>query len=225
MKPLVSILFVFLLLCPFAPARAQLNDDTAPVRAQDGSWRAPFAGRSADESEIKGGLNDLYRPSGSGGDTDDLSLPHRYKEDVAQWVETFASKALTMAPQTFADRAVELSPYMSGAAKEEYRMFLDSLNAPEAITRGGMILDSYVEEPPFLLNEGRIGGQYRWLFETPVTMTFRPAGGKQEPINRRMTLLLEVGRVPAEQTPDGDGIRLESWVVRPVKKLAVPEKR
>ncbi|MCB1556506.1 MAG: hypothetical protein KDJ15_04245, partial [Alphaproteobacteria bacterium] len=70
-----------------------------------------------------------------------------------------------------------------------------------------------------------IGGQYRWLFETPVTMTFRPAGGKQEPINRRMTLLLEVGRVPAEQTPDGDGIRLESWVVRPVKKLAVPEKR
>lgn len=146
-----------------------------------------------------------------------LDRPHRRSQDLAKWVATATAEILSFNPDSEAAYFQSLSTKMTPAAQAEFRTWLTTSGILAELQTAPLQLSGFVEETPFLLNEGVVAGTYRWLYEVPVMISYLPRGAKsyekeQEVNSRRLILTVQAGRDPNATTEDA--ILIETWSVR-----------
>ena len=92
------------------------------------------------------------------------------------------------------------------------------------IQDGRFHVRSYVNQQPLLLNEGVVNDRYRWLFRVPVIISYMDKnmatykGGDAE-LTQKATLNIQIGRIKADDKPDG--LQIEQWSgkVEPMEEI------
>jgi hypothetical protein len=173
---------------------------------------APFA-----ESEIKAKAVPHASPADLPVNQIGLEQPHRRSEDLAKWLATATAEVLSFSPDKEAEYAKLLPLRMTPAAQAEFKSWLTTSGIMAELQAAPLQLNGFVEEAPFLLNEGVVAGTYRWLYEVPVMISYLPRGvntyEKEEKIkSRRLIVTVQVGRDPAATTEDA--VLIETWAVR-----------
>ncbi len=110
-----------------------------------------------------------------------------------------------------------MTPY----ALESFKAFMAKDNLLAALQSNNLVMRTFVTEPARMLNQGAVQGYYRWLVETPVTITFLPRGTKDysgiQPKSQRINIRTQIGRVV--QGGD-DGMMIETLEFLPVAAAA-----
>lgn len=158
-----------------------------------------------------------YAPSSPQPSTVALDLPHRQSTQVAAWASKAISESLDFDPLRYdahmSERGKVLTPY----AQEAFRAFMAKDNLLEALKSNDLVMRAFVTDASRVLNQGAIQGRYRWLMETPVTISFMPRGVNDytgiQPKSQRINVRTQIGRV--EQGGD-EGVMIETMEFLPV---------
>lgn len=141
-----------------------------------------------------------------------LHLPHRTAKEVGRWLMVATAESLSFESGAFSDRQKKIAAYFTPEAYQKYSEFLNSGAYRKTLREGGMSLHNFVREEPFLLNNGAVGAQYRWLFEVPVMLSYLPADSTgykdKDPVNEELIFKIEVSRVPNAGTEE---ILISNW--------------
>ena len=217
------VLAVFLLMTASGQAQARgsffqdLKDaffgtDQAPEPDPRLTGVAPFTDRGADTDKTAENMGLAYENNGY---KPDLDAPHRRENQIADWLTANISVVLETGITDYAEHLKAIETQMDSYAIADYQKFMQQTNILGRMQQERLGLHAFVEQRPFLLNEGAVGGRYRWLFEVPVTLTLLPEGSTtyrnmEVPPSYRLVLRVQVGRVNIE----GDGMLIESFEAR-----------
>lgn len=149
--------------------------------------------------------------------TTPLDLPHRSAADLSEWLMQALAETLSFTSDNYDDHIKLMTNGFSPEGVSQFNTWVTSSGIFNALHSNGLQLNGFVSEDPFLLNEGTVGGRYRWLFEVPVIISFVPRGttnlAKQEGINsRKLLITLQLGRYADSVLPDA--VKVESWSVQ-----------
>lgn len=177
---------------------------------------APFGQDKPEAAAGQSQLMNMYDPQKSAEDTSKLDSAHRSSEQIGVWITNIATQSLTIDPASYGTTSVRATGLMTPYASKEYNDFLAKNQILEILKGNNMKLAAVAESKPELLQEGALEGSYRWLFKVPLMLTYyqqsanpsAPAS-KTPPQTRRMTLNIQVGRVPKNQL--ADELIVERW--------------
>lgn len=154
---------------------------------------------------------------------DEKTLPlnesNRSYTDLEAWVNVIISEALSFdAVDYYSTVANMRKNYFTNEAYEDYQKSLTKYNIAQYLTQNGMSTHVLVEETPALMNEGVVDGRYRWLYDVPVTISYRRKGASttELPQNVQVKIRLQVGRVIDEDDPMA--LRVDTWSFTPIKR-------
>lgn len=148
-----------------------------------------------------------------------LNEANRSYTDLETWVTIVISEALSFdAVDYYSALASMRKNYFSNEAYEQYQESLKKYNIAQYLTETGMSTNVLIEETPALMNEGVVEGRYRWLYDVPVTVSYRRkgAGSKDVPQNVRVRVRMQIGRVMDQNDPMA--LRVDSWTFSPIQK-------
>lgn len=202
-------------MAPVMPAEAGLLEFFFPSLRQKGpdpldTLQAPFA------------LDPQAKPPAQKPDpakavlpenTTPVDQPHRGYEEISAWLTNILSETMTFDSSNYQPVIAKNAQYFTAAGKDEYVSFLNENNVLKVLDSKKYQVKTFVENTPLLLNEGAVNGVYRWLYEVPVMISYMPAGAKDykklQPVNQRVVLTIQAGRVPGQLS--GTGLLLERW--------------
>lgn len=142
-----------------------------------------------------------------------LDLPHRDLNSLSAWVTSNASEVLTFNAGQLDAGLEKNRPHFDVRGLEEFKAFLDKNNISKNIQSGQYNVRSFVEEKPLLLNQGKVGGRYRWLYEVPIMLSYIDSSAKDykktQPTNANFVINLQVGR--SKDGDEVDGLLIEHW--------------
>ncbi len=208
---ILSIFFVFL---SANNAKAGIIDFffpylKAPTYDPYQTLEAPFADNPSKPEEVNIAQRLKQRPE----EAVPLDQPHIALSNVANWVVTAASNAMSFDAPDYRQDLVENLVYFEKNGHEEFQKFLRETGIGETLTSNKFYLRSFVEHTPLLLNQGESGGSYHWLFEVPMMITYMDRRMKDykgvRPLNQRLTLKVQVGRVADKNAPET--LQIEHW--------------
>lgn len=179
-----------------------------------GTGIAPFTNPAdvkplTQQEMIKGALSTDNTP---------LDQPHRSSRDLEDWLQQAMAEALSFDSLNYDVYRTQLLPRgMSASGLDEFNNWVVSNGILNALAANGLQLNAFSMERPFLLNEGVVSGRYRWLYETPVMISFVPRGTKvYDPKlavdSRRLIITVQIGRV--EQSVLEHNVMIETWAVK-----------
>jgi len=167
---------------------------------------APFAaGQDAEEREKLDSL-----PEGDIA----LSKPHRLSKDIGMWLMTAAGEAMNFDSGQAEARMSELNHFFDTAGRNQYIQFLRDQKILSVVQDGRFDVRSFVNEQPLLLNEGVVNERYRWLFRVPVVLSYMDKDmasykGGDAKLTQKASLNIQIGRIKADDKPDG--LQIEQW--------------
>lgn len=143
----------------------------------------------------------------------DLDKPHRDNASIRDWVVTAVSEAMMFeSADSQADLAAHKASFDASGWKE-YNAFLEEKGITKVLQTKRFQVRSFVEDVPLILNEGAVGGSYRWLFEVPVMVSYLERDLQSyknvEPVNQHMVVTVQVGR--KKDAGNAEGILIEHW--------------
>lgn len=176
--------------------------------------QAPFADPDAviDAPSSSGQFNENATP---------INLPHRINTEIAEWLEAKVSDLLTYQAEGYQDQyKAKVMPLMTKPAMAEYVKFLQENNIVTSLKSGAYDVRGFVQDVPVLVNEGEVGGRFRWLFQVKVMVSFvksglksyRDVGNGQENVTKEYIATVQIGRV--EDAGNPDGVLIESWTAK-----------
>lgn len=193
------------------PEEGPKPEDT--LQAPFGKDRPPQSG-----SQVQAGLMEMYNPNKSIEDTTALDTPHRNDQQIGEWVTDVVTRSLTIDPRTYGVSQTEFGPLMTPFATKEYQSFLEKNGILEMLKSNNMKLVAVAESRPELIQAGALDGSYRWLYKIPLMLTYYEQSTtslkgikKAAPQIRRITLSVQVGRVPKNLL--ADEMMVERWIV------------
>jgi hypothetical protein len=168
---------------------------------------APFAEPQAPGQEkVEKGLPENAVP---------LDYPHRPSAQIGEWVTSAVSEALTFEQDNYQETLTTISKHFDATGKQQYTQFLADNNIIKVLDSKRYYVRGFVREIPLLLNEGAVDNRYHWLYEVPVMVSYmdRNMNGYKnaEPVNQQISLTIQVGRVPGQQTQQDMDIVIERW--------------
>lgn len=205
--PVTSALYRF-----YLRMRGKTNDDPDPSQ----TLIAPFADSSAPKV-VPGELLMQRLPTNS----IPMDQPHRSAAEMSELLSQAFADAMSFSVSKYDAHLKLLSNGYSPAALSQFDAWMRGSGILDYLKKNNMQMNVSVEEPPFLLNEGAVEGRYRWLFETPVIISFVPEGTKslkgQTGIDsRRLLITVQLGR--SKNSMLIDQIAFESWSVQENKR-------
>ncbi len=144
-------------------------------------------------------------------DTDGIEKAHRTRKEMQVWIVESVSELLNLNKQNKAEVFRAVRPYFTEAGFVQYEAYLKADNVLADIETGKYALGTIVDQTPQALNDGVIGGKYRWLYDVPVIMSLTPTQGEAQ--NKKGTLRIQLGRTMDENNPAK--IVIESWSMMP----------
>lgn len=146
-----------------------------------------------------------------------LDQPHRQPTQMAAWASKAISDSLDLDPLHYNAHLAGLNTVLTPYAQEAFKAFMAKDNLLEALKGNNLIMRAFVTEPSRVLNQGAVQGRYRWLLETPVTISFMPRGVNDytgiQPKSQRINVRTQVGRVAEGGS---DGVMIETMEFLPV---------
>lgn len=181
-------------------------------RADDGS-----AGTATPAPKLE------YAPPKDAQSAVDMDQAHRQPGQMTEWVSKAVADALDFDPLTFEAHLKEQSIVLTPYALESLRTFMAKDNLLAALQSNDLVMRAFVTDASRVLNQGAIQGRFRWLLETPVTISFMPRGISDytniKPKSQRINVRTQVGRV--EQGGD-DGVMIETIEFLPATSTTTP---
>lgn len=146
-----------------------------------------------------------------------IDQPHRSDRELGDWLMQAMAHALSFNADTYQPLLAQLNNGFSPQALEQFKTWAIDSGIVDALTANGLQLNAFVSDPPFLLNQGVIGGRFRWLYEVPVMISFVPRGSTivvtdEDAHSTRLLITVQIGRI--ENSILEHGVQLESWSVR-----------
>jgi hypothetical protein len=167
--------------------------------------QAPFSyGRAMDTSEKTDLSSDPL-----------LAHPHHGEKEISKILVTYVSEVLSYnaVPNGSKELIDSKRIYFSENGYSQYMNFMQSNNITKVIEAGRFNIKSFVESTPLLLNATALDGRYRWVYEIPIMISYMDARNfnykDNEPINQKIILTVQIGRV--DEAKNKSGILIETW--------------
>lgn len=142
-----------------------------------------------------------------------LDQPHVALSAVSEWVVMAVSNAMTFDDVDYQQDLRDNVAYFDKAGHAQFQKFLKEKSFGKILATNKYYLRSFVEYDPLLLSKGAVDGRYHWLFEVPVMVTYMDRRVKNykgvRPINQRMNLRVQVGRVRDRNAPYS--LQIKRW--------------
>lgn len=157
-------------------------------------------------------------PSTEGFTALPLDQANRTPRELKDWLNTAVSDILTLSATEYDAQVAKSKTYFTEEGFKQFTGYLGEAGLYQALSAGDLKTTVYVDSPPLLLNDGAVGGVYRWLYDVPVTLTYIPRSttaytGQTDMQVRQVTVRLQLGRINKPDEPEA--VRIESWVVSP----------
>lgn len=140
-----------------------------------------------------------YAPANDVQSVAALDQPHRQPGQMTVWISKAVADALDFDPLRYEAHLAAQGLVMTPYAMEVFKGFMAKDNLLEALKSSDMVMRAFVTDASRVLNQGAIQGRYRWLMETPVTISFMPRGVNDysgiKPKSQRINVRTQVGRV------------------------------
>lgn len=216
MKKTIALLLSALLLS--APALAQTSDQ---MPEKQGEWQQlPDTSLSVENKEIPAWLQ--YRSPYSAKSAD-LTVSHLSAPEISAWTQEAVSDVLSFSPANYTDRLTGFKKYFVVSGWKAYAEYLSKNGLPDLVKGQQYTLNAIVNRPPHVLKEGAINGVYRWLVETPVTLSLSRANGSGQSQTvpstaRNLNVLTQIVRIGDNGGPAG--LAIENWTAQDVPVTA-----
>lgn len=196
----------------------------APSPAQAGFWDFLFPGFKKPEYNPYETLtapfanNQTLEQEREKEHLDDLSAPHRTAREISEWLGMYVSDLMTFKANGYQTQIRELEPSFSSDGLSAYMQFLRDESFLKVLENGQHDITTIKQGDPLLLNDGQIGGRYRWLYEIPVMVSYIQSNTTDyenvTPVNRQYTITLQVGRV--QNAPNDHNLLIETFTGKAV---------
>jgi len=200
----------------FFPMLKDTSDDPS------NTLRAPFAEKlekpEGETTEGGEGTTEVNAQSQSTL-TVPMHLSHRSDREIAQWVTTAVSEAITFEDADYVTEMEEHRKIFDAKGWEQFQAFLTETSMIKVIESDRYQMRSYVRGTPILLNEGAVSKRYRWLYEVSANISYLERNVSDykdvEPQNRSIKILVQIGRT--KDADNEEGLLLERWDGKIVK--------
>jgi hypothetical protein len=187
-----------------APARVAAPAAPAAAPAPAGTTAAPPAG---------GGAGDWSNYNPYSGEENDLNNPNRTQDEIIAWSQQRATEVLSFAPDNIDTKMTANKKAFTTQGLGEYQKYLADSKLADMVHQQGYSVTTILNGDAMILNSGAMAGNYHWLVELPLMVTFLHTGqdNSQEPVaGGNFKLILQLGRVATNQG-GVDGMAIESW--------------
>lgn len=155
-------------------------------------------------------------PTTSGFQALPLEQPNRTSRELQEWVSMAVSEVLTLDAVQYETQLSQGKGYFTDDGYTQFVSYLNDSTLFDILKNGDLKTSVFVETPPLLLNDGPVGGVYRWLYDVPVTISYIPRTitnytKTTDAQVRRVNVRVQVGRIDDPAAPEA--VRIESWVV------------
>ncbi len=192
--------------------------NTAPILGQAAQYGEEY--RPADASGAAASVEKIeFAPPTDQPSAVALDQAHRQPMQMTAWSSKAVSDALDFDPLRYDAHLAGLNTLMTPYAQEAFKAFMAKDNLLEALKANNLVMRAFVTDPSRVLNQGAIQGRYRWLLETPVTVSFMPRGINDysgiQPKSQRVNVRTQVGRVAEGGS---DGVMIETMEFLPAAR-------
>jgi intracellular multiplication protein IcmL len=139
-----------------------------------------------------------------------LSQPNLSNPALMSWVAQAATETMTFGFNDYRRRLQESSRNFTRRGWESFTGALQSARIIESIEANSQVISAAPRGAPVLQSEGVINGQYQWIVQIPMVLSYQ-SGSKTRSNNWLVTLVLV--RVPRLESPNGVGIA--QWIAVP----------
>lgn len=136
-----------------------------------------------------------------------LSQPNLSDAALLSWVAQATTETMTFGFHDYRARLQENSKYFTRRGWESFTSALQASRVIEAVETRQQVVSAVPSSAPIIISEGVVGGQYRWIIEMPLVVTYK-SGSSSRPDSMQVRLM--VVRVPTLDNPSGVGI--EQWI-------------
>lgn len=166
---------------------------------------APFSATLTNETPTTAGFEALP-----------IDQPNRTARELAEWLNTAIPEILSLSGAQYDQQIADVKKYFTEDGYAQFTGYVGEAGLYPALTAGDLRISAYVDSAPLLLNDGTVGGVYRWLYDVPVTMSYLPRTATEYTVQtnaqvRQVTVRLQLGRIDKPDEPEA--VRIESWAV------------
>lgn len=147
-----------------------------------------------------------------------LAVQHMGSREVAVKLTEIIAESLSFNQSDYRSVTTGVQKYFTTEGYQQYVDFLRN-SAFETSLAQNLQSGAYVAGEPQELARGVYDGVFKWVFETPVTISLIPRnmdgyrGDSVQPQNRNFTLRAQIARVNDPQDPNA--IKIELWQALP----------
>ena len=168
---------------------------TSAVAADDA---APPASRAAAGSNIAVPVADVP--------LDQAKLDDK---QIGEWVKSAAADVMTFDYANHETRFQSSSKHFTRVGRETFDAWLKRSRVLDAITAQSQTVTAEASGEPVIVQEGSLGGKYRWIIQMPLVVTYKTPDSKRL---EKLQLNLVLERVSLADNADGVGIA--QWITQ-----------
>jgi intracellular multiplication protein IcmL len=139
-----------------------------------------------------------------------LNQPNLSNPALMSWVAQASTEIMTFGFNDFRRRLQESSRFFTRRGWESFSTALQEARILESIEANSQVVTAAPSGAPILRSEGVVNGQYQWVVEIPMVLSYQ-SGSKKRADYWLVTLV--VVRVPRLESPNGVGIA--QWIAVP----------
>ncbi|MEM8833505.1 MAG: type IVB secretion system apparatus protein IcmL/DotI [Pseudomonadota bacterium] len=139
-----------------------------------------------------------------------LTQPNLSNPALMSWVAQAATEVMTFGFNDYRRRLQEASRNFTRRGWESFTTALQQARIIESIEENSQVMSAAPSGAPVLQSEGVVDGQYQWVVQIPMVLTFQSGAQKRD---ARWIVTIVVVRVPRLESPNGIGIA--QWIAVP----------
>ena len=139
-----------------------------------------------------------------------LTQPNLSNPALMSWAAQSATEVMTFGFNDYQRRLQESSRNFTSRGWESFTKALYAARIIETIESISQVVSAAPAGAPILPSEGVVAGQYQWVVQLPLVLSFQ-SGSQKRSVNWLVTLV--VVRVPRLESPNGVGIA--QWIATP----------
>jgi len=139
-----------------------------------------------------------------------LNQPNLSNPALMSWVAQASTEIMTFGFNDFRRRLQESSRFFTRRGWESFSGALQQARILESIEANSQVVTAAPSGAPILRSEGVVSGQYQWVVEIPMVLSYQ-SGSKKRADYWVVTLVIV--RVPRLESPNGVGIA--QWIAQP----------
>lgn len=139
-----------------------------------------------------------------------LNQPNLSNPALMSWAAQATTEIMTFGFNDFRRRLQESSRFFTRRGWESFSGALKNARILESIEANSQVVTAAPSGAPILRSEGVVNGQYQWVVEVPMVLSYQ-SGAKKRADYWLVTLVIV--RVPRLESPNGVGIA--QWIAIP----------